>query len=378
MDCSAGLWAIASGNSEVNIKRIIPIVLFAAAVVAVHLGCAAAGKGFYLTQLTMSVYYSIVVIGLCLVMGYAGQVSLGHGAFFAIGGYTSAVLTTYDFMRFKDATWAQALHHVKVFVMKQDVYGSNVMNVTPGAAFIAAMALTFAVACLIGYPALRLKGHYLSMATLGFGVIVNKMVLGTSLTGSADGISGVPAWKLVPGLIVSGKSANRIENYYIACGLALVLLILLSNLVRSRIGRALQAIHDRETAANAIGINTAAYKLKAFVVSAMLAAIAGVFFTHYSGGIGPSEAGALKSVRYVALAAAGGMANLWGAMFVSTSINFCSLRGWFGSYDNGVFGAILIIMISAAPQGPFKPLNLALRRLLARCAGKRGGGHVPA
>ena len=129
------------------------------------------------------------------------------------------------------------------------------------------------------------------------------------------------------------------ENYYIACGLVLGLLVLLRNLVHSRVGRALQAIHDRETAANAMGINTAAYKLKAFVLSALLAAMAGVFFTHYTGGIGPSEAGAFKSVRYVALAAAGGMANLWGVTGMSTVLNYLSLRGLFGSYDNAVFGA---------------------------------------
>jgi branched-chain amino acid transport system permease protein len=132
------------------------------------------------------------------------------------------------------------------------------------------------------------------------------------------------------------------------------------------VGRALQAIHDRETAANAMGINTAACKLKVFVLSALLAAMAGVFFTHYTGGIGPSEAGALKSVRYVALAAAGGMANLWGVTIMSTALNYLSLRGWFGSFDNAVFGAILILIISLAPEGPLKPLGQWLRRLTGK------------
>lgn len=363
MACSAPPQERASGNSEVDIKRVIPVLLFVAAAVAVQLLASAAGKTFYLTQLTMAIYYSVVVVGLCVVMGFAGQVSLGHGAFFAIGGYTSAVLTTHDFSRYQQALWARVLQQARVFAFREDAFGSHVMNVTPGAAFLAAMALTFAVACLIGYPALRLKGHYLAMATLGFGLIVNKILLGSSVLGAADGIIGVPGWKLAPGLVISGKSAVRVQNYYIAAGLALILLILLRNLMRSRVGRALQAIHDRETAANALGINTAAYKLKAFVLSAMLAAVAGVCFTHYAGGIAPSEAGALKSVRYVALAAAGGMANLWGASLVSTAINFCSLRGWFGTYDNAVFGGILIAIISVAPQGPLKPLGQWLQRL---------------
>jgi branched-chain amino acid transport system permease protein len=202
------------------------------------------------------------------------------------------------------------------------------------------------------------------MATLGFGLIVYKIVLGTALFGASDGINGVPEWNLGFGLTVSGRSALRVENYYIAGTLVLVLLVLLRNLIHSRVGRALQAIHDRETAAGAMGINTAAYKLRAFVLSALLAAMAGVFFTHYTGGIGPSEASAFKSVRYVALAASGGMASLWGVTGMSTLLNYLSLRGLFGSYDNAVFGAILITIVSLAPEGPLKPLGLWVRQLV--------------
>ena len=358
-----------------QVKQLFPFALFAVAAVAVQLVLRATEKEYYLTQLTMSVYYAIVVMGLCLVMGYAGQVSLGHGAFFAIGGYTSAVLTTYDFSRFRGAAWAGLLERAHVFVAKEDLYGGQIMTVSPWAAFVSAMIVTLLVAMLIGYPALRLRGHYLAMATLGFGLIVNKMVLGSAITGAADGIHGVPEWQLGFGLTVSGKRALRAENYYIACGLALLLLVLLRNLIHSRVGRALQAIHDRETAANAMGINTATYKLKAFVLSAMMAAVAGVFFTHYTAGIGPSEAGALKSVRYVALAAAGGMASLWGVTALSTTLNFLSLRGLFGSYDHAVFGAILILIISLAPDGPLKPLGAWLRRLADRLAKERRPKH---
>ena len=185
----------------------------------------------------------------------------------------------------------------------------------------------------------------------------------------------MPEWTLIGGLSVSGDSAVRVQNYYIACGVVLAALLLLQNMVHSRVGRALLAIHDRETAANAMGINTASYKLKAFVVSALLAAAAGVLFTHYTGGIGPSEAGALKSVRYVALAAAGGMANLWGVAVISTLINYLSLRDWFGSYDNAVFGAMLIVIISIAPEGPLKPLARAARGALARLRPSGGDPH---
>jgi branched-chain amino acid transport system permease protein len=347
------------------------LALLTAALVGVQLLLRALEMEFCLSQLTMALYYAIVVMGLCLVMGYAGQVSLGHGAFFALGGYTSAVLTTSDFSKLAGATGAGWLQQCHLFDLRQDSFGNAVLSVSPWAACGAAMLLTLTVACLIGYPALRLKGHYLAMATLGFGLIVNKVLVGTAWLGAADGINGVPEWPLLPGLTVCGKSAERVPNYYIACGLVLIVLALLSNLVRSRVGRALQAIHDRETAANAMGINTAAYKLRAFVVSALLAALAGVFFTHYTAGIGPSEAGALKSVRYVALAAVGGMANLWGVAIMSTLLNYLSLRGFFGNFDNAVFGGILILVISLAPDGPFQPLGDWIRRLTRRVRPRR-------
>jgi branched-chain amino acid transport system permease protein len=349
--------------------------LMAAMMVSAQLLLHLTGKEYCLTQLTMSVYYAIVVTGLCLVMGYAGQVSLGHAAFFAIGGYTSAILTTHDFSSIPLAGAMNGLKAAHVFEVKQNLFGTPVMTVSPWAAFLAAMLVTLLIAFIIGYPALRLKGHYLAMATLGFGLIVHKIILGSSVAGAADGITGVPPFPLGGGLVVSGKIPVRVQNYYIACALLLLLLVLLGNLVRSRVGRALQAIHDREMAANAMGINTASYKLKAFVLSAGLAAVAGVFFTHFTGGIGPSEAGAMKSVRYVALAAAGGMANLWGAAVVSTLMNYLSLRDWFGSLDQAVFGAVLILIISLAPDGPLPPLGHWLRRAVGSISRHRRQRH---
>ena len=339
-----------------RLRHILPFAGCVVAAVLVQLVMRATKTEYCLTQLTMSIYYSMVGMALCLVMGYAGQVSLGHGAFFAMGGFTTAFLTTHDFMPLKDHSVVAALKNIGFLVSHEDMLGNQVLTSTPWIAFITAIVLVFIIAHLIGWPALRLKGQYLAMATLGFGLIIHKIILGTALLGATDGITNVPEWQLGFGLEVSGKKALRVQNFYIACGVLLVFLFLLQNLVRSRVGRALQAIHDRETAANAMGINTAVYKLKAFVASALLAAIAGIFLTHYTGGIGPSEAGAMKSVRYVALTAVGGMANLWGVALVSTVINFCSLRGWFGTLDNAVFGVLLILIISLAPDGPLKPM----------------------
>ena len=348
-------------------KKLLPLLSLMLVVVGLQLGLAALEKDYYLTPIPLAVYHAVVVLGLCLLMGYAGQTSLGHGAFFAIGGYTSAVLTTHNLAAYREAGWAKLLQECGVLVSQKSIYdGANTLTATPWAAFAAAMLLTLVVAVVIGYPALRLKGHYLAMATLGFGLIVYRILLGTPVLGAADGITGVPPWSLGFGLVLSGKSALRVQNYYLAWAIALGVLLLLLNLVHSRVGRALRAIHDGELAANAMGINTPRYKLQAFVVSALLAAAAGSFVTHFNGGIGPSEAGSLKSVRYVALAAAGGMDNLWGGLLVSTALNFVSLRGWLGTLDNAVFGVLLILIVSVTPDGPLKPLRSWVRA--AACA----------
>ena len=332
-------------------RRNLPIVALALAVIAVQLLTAAAGKPQYLTQLTMAGYYSLVIVGLTLLMGYTGQISLGHAGFFAIGGYTSGLLTTYNLHPRGGGGLVSLLQATGLLVAGQDLYGGDLLVVRPWAACLIAMLVAIGIAYLVGKPVLKLRGHYLAMATLGFGTIVYKVVLGSSLVGAADGISDIPAFPLFGGVVVTGKSALRVHNYYLAWGLVLGAMALLTNLVHSRVGRALRAIHGAEDAANAMGVDTARYKLNMFVLSAALAALGGVFLTHYNGGIGPSEASIMKSVRYVAIVAVGGMANLWGALIMGVLLNFLSLRGSFGSYDDAVFGLILLAIMLFAPDG---------------------------
>jgi branched-chain amino acid transport system permease protein len=308
-------------------RRYLPILLCAAVAVVLQLVLSATGTTYYMTQLTMSAYYALVVIGLCLLMGYAGQISLGHAGFFAIGGYTTAVLTTRAAM-------------------------------SPWLALAAALLLAALLAWLIGLAVIRLKGHYLAMATLGFGLIVYRIVLGTPLFGQADGIWNVPPLQLVAGLEVNGREAFRIQNYYIAWLLVSLAMVLAINLVASRVGRSLLAIHQSEEAAESLGIDTFRSKLCTFVLSAVFAAAGGVLLTHYNGSIGPSEAAAMKSVRYVAIVAVGGMGNLWGALAMGILLNFLSLRGIFGTYDDMVFGTTLIGIMLLAPNGLIRAANL--------------------
>ena len=326
----------------------LPII---AAVVIIQQVTGWTGSVYYLTQLTMSAYYSLLIVGLCVLMGYAGQISLGHAGFFAIGGYISAALTTRNLVPHAEHALVRLLGSFGCLQAGQDVYGEPLLVVAPWMACILALLVALVVSFVLGIPVLKLKGHYLAMATLGFGIIIYRVVLASAYFGEADGISGVPGFTLVPGLVVTGDISGRVANYYIAWTVLLLAMLLLRHLIDSRVGRALRAIHGSQDAADAMGVDTARFKLQTFMLSAVFSALAGVLLTHYNGGIGPSEASVMKSVRYVAIVAVGGMANLWGVLIMGIILNFLSLRGFFGSYDDAVFGFILIVIMLFAPNG---------------------------
>lgn len=332
-------------------KRHIPLIAAAALIIGLQVALSGAGKTFYMTQIIMSAYYALVVIGLCLLMGYAGQVSLGHAGFFAIGGYVVAALTTRNLLAYRDTAAMKTLASLGLLAQRQDIYGAELVTLAAWPAFAAALVLAAAVAFLIALPVLKLKGHYLAMATLGFGLIIYRIVLGTPVFGQADGISNVPPFELFTGLQVNGRSAFRVQNYYIAWAAVFAAMLFATNLVNSRVGRALRSIHQNEEAAHSLGINTYRYKLATFVLSAVFAAVGGALLTHYNGSIGPSEVTAMKSVRYVSIVALGGMANLWGCLLMGIPLNYLSLRGSFGTWDDVVFGGILIFIMMFAPQG---------------------------
>jgi branched-chain amino acid transport system permease protein len=354
-------------------SRYARVAAFTAAVVAVQVLAHVAGKPFFLTQLTMSAYYTLVALGLSVLMGYAGQISLGHAAFFAIGGYTTAFLTTADLSARRGGALVDLLERARVLVARPDLYGGEILTVHPWAAFLVALAAAVAVAFAIGVPVLKLKGHYLAMATLGFGTIVYGVVLGTESLGAADGLGSVPPFPLLGGAAVGGARAARVANYYVAWGLVALALLVLGNLVESRVGRGLRAIHGAEDAANATGVDVARYKLKTFVLSAALAAVGGVFLTHYNAGIGPGEAAVMKSVRYVAIVAVGGMGSIWGTVATSATLNFLSLRGYFGTLDDAVFAAVLLFVMLFSPEGV---LRLDVRAAVAAVTGRLRRGEA--
>jgi len=353
------------------VRHHLPVAVLAALVVAVQLAVSALGVPQYLVQLTMAAYYSLAALGLCLFMGYAGQVSLGHAGFIAIGGYASAAVSTANLLPLAASPLVATLARTGLAARSVDLYGAEVLRLSPWLGPLVGLAAAAAVAVVLGLPSLRLRGHYLAMATLSFGIIVHRVVIGTPALGAADGIPDIPALRIAAGLAVTGRKALRIPNYYLAWLLVALGLELILNLARSRAGRALRAIHGDEDAAAALGVDVGRAKLAAFVTAALYAALAGSMLAHYNGAIGPGEASVMKSVRYVALVAAGGMGSAGGVLAVSTLLTFLSLRGVFGLYDDAVFAAILVAIMLFAPDGLFRVMRIPARRAGSPAAGGR-------
>lgn len=267
-----------------------------------------------------------VVVGLNLLIGYAGQISLGHAAFFGLGAYTSAILTA-------NHGWP------------------SLGALGAGAAGVGLLAF------LIGQPILRLKGHYLAMATLGFGIIIS-IVLNTesALTGGPDGM-------VVPAFTLFGWNLYGEKTWYWVFGGLLVLVTWLAlNIIDSPVGRALRGVHGSEVAAQVSGMNTSHYKVLIFVVSAIIASIAGSLTAHYAGFITPGESGFFRSIELVTMVVLGGMASTFGAILGALILTLLpQLLAGFEDYEMMVFGAILMVTMIFMPKG-LLPTLLRLRR----------------
>jgi branched-chain amino acid transport system permease protein len=267
---------------------------------------------------------TMVTVGLCLLMGYTGQVSLGQTAFYGIGAYVSAILSK--------------------------TYGVN-----PWLAMLVAAAATGAFAYVIGFPIFRLRGNYLAMATLGLVLVIYVLFreLG-EYTGGPDGMAGIP-YLSIGGL----KFKNAMTKYFLVWFFCLVVLLVSQNIIRSRTGRALRAIHGSEPAAESVGIDLSRYKVKIFVLSAVYASIAGSLFVHTLRSVNPQPFGFMASVMIVTMAVVGGLASIWGALFGTAVVRILSnevlLR--FGELDIIVYGAILMAVMIFVPQGLFVGLR---------------------
>ena len=224
-------------------KRALPVLVLALVLGLAPVAASLTGTRYLLTQMTTSIYYALATVGLCLLMGYAGQISMGHAGFIAIGGYASSVLTTHNLIAHARLPGFQVLEQLGILFRTVAADGvSPAICLAPWVAFLAAVGLTIVIALLIGVPVLRLKGHYLAMATMGFGIIVHRLAIGFRVFGEADGISGVPAFPILPGAAISGVISDRLSNYFLAAAALVAGVWLLQNLAHSRVGRALRAI----------------------------------------------------------------------------------------------------------------------------------------
>ncbi len=314
-------------------KRHVPLAVFIILIMALPI---AVRSPYYIGVLVFVGIYSMITICLGLLLGYAGQISLGHAAFYGIGAYASGLLTTRG-------------------------------GLSPWVALVCAMVITGVMAYLIGRPVLKLRGHYLAMATLGFGEIVHIFFNAeVGLTGGPSGFGQIP--RLAIGEFVFKKD---IHFYYLVWVTVIILLALVLNAINSRIGRALRSIHGSETAANAMGVNTASYKLKVFVFSAMVASIAGSYYAHYITFVSPTTFDANISILLVTMVIVGGMSTVWGAILGTALLSVLPeyLRT-FGDYDILIYGAVMLAIMMFAPEG-LAGIAASLKRSLSQGLARR-------
>ena len=273
--------------------------------------------GYLITVLGFAAIYAIFVTGLNFFMGYAGQVSFGQNAFAALSGYTSAVLTAN--------------------------YGWQPIAALP-LGVVGAVVLAF----VVGYPALRLRGHYLAMATLALGMIVYEIAVEwQSVTQGYMGISGIPP------LGIGGWELND-PKYQLAFLIAVLVVALIAayRLKESRFGMALAAIAGSEDAAKALGIDVARYKLAAFVIAAVYAAVAGSLMAHFVGFVSPEVFGLHMVISGFMMLYVGGIGSIAGPLFGALIVSLLpeTFRA-FKDYQDLAYGAALIIILIFAPKG---------------------------
>ena len=290
------------------------------------------------------------VVGLNLLVGFAGQISLGHAGFFGIGAYFSAIMTS-------NYGW------------------SAIPALIVGAVGVAIIAWA------VGRPILRLKGHYLSMATLAVGFII-AIILNNerAITGGPDGMP-VPAfdvfgWELSPfgqyslfGMDISGDLA-----WYLFAGIVLLAAVWLAqNLIDSPIGRALRSVHGSEVAASVVGVNTAQYKSLVFVISAVYASVMGALYGHFQGFITPSVASFDFSILLITMVVLGGMGSTIGVIIGAVVLELLpQLLADFQEMEMVLFGLILMLTMIFMPKG----LLPTATNLLAKRRSKSAGGDA--
>jgi branched-chain amino acid transport system permease protein len=284
--------------------------------------------GGVLSSLVIAGLIFIAVMGLDVLMGFAGQVSLGHAAFVGIGGYVAGIAS----VRF---------------------------GLAPPLGLLLGLAVSLACAAILSALTVRLRGHYMALATLAFGLLVDSLAVGLgNLTGGPSGLTQIPHFALFGYVFADGRA-----NYYLVWAVAIVIFALLANLLRSDFGRALRAIRTDQTAALALGIDVPRYKLYAFLISAACASLAGSLYAYYFQFLSPEMVSTPRSLEYVTMLVIGGEGSLAGPLLGVLLIVLLPTAIQPLAQAKTLFaGVVLVGSLLFLPSGMFGALAAAIAR----------------
>ena len=305
--------------------RLFPLIPLVAIIVVLPLLFPSA---YYFRVAALVFIFAIAALGLNLLMGFAGQVSLGHAGFMGVGAYAVAI-------------------------------GPSELGIAPLFSFVLGAAFSALLAFVVGRPILRLRGHYLAVATLGFGVLLTIVFTNEAKwTGGPDGMA-------VQQLAVINWTLRRVSTWYWVLAVSfLVSAVIALNLIDSPTGRALRAIHDSERAARVLGVDVAQKKLAVFVISAVYASVAGSFFALINGYVTPDVSGFLRSIELVAMVVLGGMGSIIGSLVGSAVLVILpQALTTFHDYEHAILGLTLMAVMIFLRRGIVPSLSAALRGL---------------
>jgi branched-chain amino acid transport system permease protein len=280
------------------------------------------GSDYTLTVLTTVAISAIVVIGLNFLVGYAGQVSFGHTAFYGTGAYMTAMGTT---------EW----------------------GLSPVVAMLCGLGASLLLALVIGLPTLRLRGHYLTMATFAVAIAFYTIVANSDLVHGFQGIGGIP-----PFGIGSWSAEGIVAKFIVAWAFCLVAAVLMWKLRFFRFGRALRTLRQDETAAQSMGLNTHRLKVTAFVISAGFASIAGSLFAHTLSYVSPETVSVVVAVNFFTMLFFGGLGTAWGS--IAGACVFIVLEQRLSGLEQlqpAVTAGLLIVVLLIRPAGLLAPLS---------------------
>lgn len=266
--------------------------------------------------LIISMIYSLLALSLNICTGFIGQLSLGHNGFMAVGAYASALITIN-------------------------------MGVSIWVGLIVAAVFSFIIGLIVGLPTLRVSGIYLGMVTLGMAEIIRLLALNLNFTRGPMGLTGIPPFTFFGKVIF-----ETLPIYYIIAAILFVIVIIVTRIIDSRIGDALQAIRVDELAARAMGIPAGYYKVLAFGVSAAIAGIAGGLYAHYLTYISPSAFGTDLAILLLMMIVVGGLASIPGSLIGAVILTVIpEVFRFVADYRLVIYGAVLVLMMIFRPEG---------------------------